>query len=167
MDRAELDRRPLPGQGSRDSVPARQGESIGILALLPDGHDAETLQFTGLQQGWRLIVSHSLPEGLKLLDIQRPAIVVADHRLIGPDWQHALRTVLVLQSQCCVLLVSERADDVLWESVIREGGYDVLSSPLVPVNLVRSIQFAWNYRQACASQLYPAQLSRPPWNKSE
>lgn len=151
---AELNRHSARGQDSGDSAPARPADSVAVLGLLPDGHDAETLWMTSLQQGWQLIVSHSLPEGLKLLKIQRPGLVLADHHLIGPDWQHALHTVLVSHFQCCVLLISERADDLFWESVIREGGYDVLSSPLTPANLIRAVQFAWNYRQACANQLH-------------
>ena len=86
---------------------------------------------------------------MRLLSLGKAGVVLIDQRLIEPDWQNSIRMLLLPKRALSVVLLSPTIDDKFWENVIRQGGYDVLKTPLDESRLIETVQFAWMFWRVC------------------
>jgi hypothetical protein len=59
-----------------------------------------------------------------------------------------------------VVLISPTAGDNFWKKVIRQGGYDVLTTPLEDSDVVETVQFAYGILEGLLHSYLPGQNSR-------
>lgn len=124
-------------------------EAIIILAMTLPGRDTEKFWRIGSRRGWEVLMANDWEEGLQLLSLRKTGVILVDRRLIEPDWQDSLRMLLRPNRTLCVVLISPTADDSFWEDVIRQGGYDVLKTPLDEKRVIETTQFAWKFWRVC------------------
>ncbi len=72
-------------------------------------------------------------------------IVLCDRDLAGGEWQDTLRLLHSVRDRPCVILLSNVADEYLWNEVVRRGGFDVLTRPFRKEQVVSMLEFAYTY----------------------
>jgi DNA-binding NtrC family response regulator len=97
-------------------------------------------------------------EAWGLLKQQNAPIVLCDRDFPGTEWRDVIQMMSSGPDLVYSILVSNVADDYLWNEVIRHGGYDVLSSPFREEELLRAMRLAWSYLSSSARS--PAWLEK-------
>jgi two-component system, NtrC family, response regulator PilR len=112
-----------------------------ILAVFPMGEDRRTLEGTLGRAGWQLQFAWGFKEAQAILGACAVAVVISESRLPGGyTWKDVLA---VSQSLPSPLIVADRlADERLWAEVLNLGGYDLLSKPLEPAELLHTVSLA-------------------------
>jgi len=123
---------------------AAAGQVI-IIGLVTDGHDRRLLAKVSSDNGWVMHFADSWREAQSAATNLQVPVILFDRDLPGVDWRETVAGLASSSSPACVILISRAADDYLWEEVIRRGGYEVLSKPLRPDEVVRVIRLAWSF----------------------
>ena len=137
--------------GSRAATGSLNGNSgastaqLIVIALLVDNHDRRLLANVSSGNGWAVHFVDSLMEAQAAATNLRVPVILCDRDLVGADWRETVSRLASSSLPTCVILISRAADDHLWEEVIRSGGYEVLSKPLRPKEVVRVIKLAWSF----------------------
>lgn len=116
-----------------------------VVGLLADNHDRHLLANVSSGNGWVVHFVDSLAATLAAAASFRVPVILCDRDLLGADWREAVSRLASSSLPTCVILVSRAADGCLWEEVIRSGGYEVLSRPLRPEEVIRVIKLAWSF----------------------
>jgi DNA-binding NtrC family response regulator len=140
-------------RGSRAATLSPNGNSgastaqVIVIALLVDNHDRRLLANVSSDNGWAVHFVDSLMEAQAAAANLHVPVILCDRDLVGADWRKTVSRLASSSLPTCVVLMSRAADNSLWEEVIRSGGYEVLSRPLRPEEVVRVIKLAssfWN-----------------------
>jgi DNA-binding NarL/FixJ family response regulator len=118
-----------------------------IVALLVDNRDRRLLANVSSVNRWAVLFVDSVTEAQTAAANLRVPVILCDRDLVGADWRETVSGLASSSPLTCVVLISRAADNSLWEEVIRSGGYEVLSRPLRPEEVVRVIKLAssfWN-----------------------
>jgi|ERR1041385_6331385 DNA-binding NtrC family response regulator len=91
---------------------------------------------------WRLIETDDRAEAVKTLHGIEVPIVLCDRDLPGSPWQETIRTLIAARTNACVILVSNVADQYLWDEVVQRGGFDVLTRPFHKDQVLSMLDFA-------------------------
>jgi DNA-binding response OmpR family regulator len=75
-------------------------------------------------------------EGLKVLSAETPAVAVCEADLPDGSWRDVLEATPDLSPNTQLVVTSLHADEVLWAEVLNLGGYDVLSKPFHPAEVM-------------------------------
>jgi hypothetical protein len=116
-----------------------------VIGLLVDNHDRHLLANVSSGNGWTMYFVDSLAEAQGAAANLRVPVILCDRDLAGADWRETVSRLASSSLPTCVILISRAADDCLWEEVIRSGGYEVLSRPLRPEEVVRVVKLAWSF----------------------
>jgi hypothetical protein len=92
-----------------------------------------------------------------MISIRIP-IFLFERKLLGPDWEDSLRFLLLQPKYSCVVIISPTADDNFWEELIRQGGYDVLTTPLQDSDVIETVHFAYAFWKTCFTRISPARI---------
>jgi DNA-binding NtrC family response regulator len=127
-------------------VPGFRPNKPRVLAIGVSAQDQGRLSEIAQSASWELVLRPTLEEGVTLLRTNEHFIVVVlDRDLPGVVWRQAISTLAALVPGARVMLASSVNDDMLWQGVIEEGGYDVLSKPFRSDQVLRSILHAHWY----------------------
>lgn len=131
----------------RLAVPTDEGSSapLVIVALVLDERDREILASVAARNQWVLKFADTCGQAWSGLNRLKAPIILCDRRLPGVDWRDMVYMMASSSHRACAILLSNVADDYLWNEVNRVGGFDVLSAPLREDDLVRSVRMAWRY----------------------
>jgi len=124
---------------------ARAPGSLAILAFLKEPNDCNLLQAAATTNRWQVTLARSEPELCTFLARTQAPVALCDRDLLGPNWGAAVQRIAACSPRTCILLVTKVADFYLWDEVVRRGGYDLVSKPLQPSELVRALKLAWAY----------------------
>ena len=116
---------------------------IAVLAILPCDRDREA--FHDILQGCsaRLMLTSKLEDARRLLDSEQIEVVITERNPVDDfDWQDVLREIENRGGLHPLIVTSPLADEALWAEVLNLGGFDVLSTPFEPAEVVRVIGFA-------------------------
>jgi hypothetical protein len=128
---------------------------ITVLAAVSPGRDREALKRLAKHHRWEMLFANDFAEATQVVGRHYPPIVLFERKLLGPDWEDSFR---LLPKHSCVILISPTADDNFWEEVIRQGGYDVLTTPLEDADVVETVQFAYTFWKTCFSRTSPGRI---------
>jgi FixJ family two-component response regulator len=113
--------------------------------VLAGAQDRCLLDEISCRNQWDVVFAKEYNEARLLSDRLKPPIILFDRDVAGPDWRHAVSSLASVSGSACVLLISRVADDYLWNEVVLNGGYDVLSKPLREGDVMRAVRLAWSY----------------------
>ncbi len=116
---------------------------VSVLAVQPsDGHQ-HCLGEIFRHSNWEVHFVTSCQAALDALRSKRQNIVICEASLPDGGWKDILRETSAMRSQPPIIVTSPHADDLLWGEVLNLGGYDVLSKPFEPEEVVRITSLAW------------------------
>ena len=104
--------------------------SPALLAVLANPEERKLVTDLSQNNGWNLTVVATLEQGRAKISGQRLAVVLLDRDLAESDWRSMVRSFTCLHPAPCVILASFVSDHYLFEELIHQGGYDVVSKPL-------------------------------------
>lgn len=113
------------------------------LLISPVEQDHSFLRALFNEAGWTLHGAHSFPEAATVLPVVR-VVLIEDNLPVG-NWKEILELVLRAASPARVIVISLHADDRLWAEALNLGAYDVLAKPFNRTEVVRVLNWAWNW----------------------
>ena len=125
--------------------------TVTVLSLSPSENDHAVLEQTfresslTLYPNCRLTLqpSPTLESTLARLRAGRIPIVLCDDDAHPQAWREILRACRLLSPPPCLIVTSRRAGDRLWMELLEEGAFDLLSKPLDPSDVMRTLHSAW------------------------
>jgi DNA-binding NtrC family response regulator len=122
-----------------------QAAQVTVVCLVADHNDRRLLANLSFDNGWIMHFVDSSAEAQAASAKLGVPVILYDRDLPSGDWRDIVSLLASSSCPTCVILISRVADDHLWEEVIRRGGYEVLSKPLRPEEVVRMIKLAWSF----------------------
>ncbi len=133
-------------------------EEVRLLAITQGPDERASLQRIAAELQWRLSIVGSLDEAVALLGEEPLPLVICDRDLPGGDWREIVAQIAARRDVLCVVLASTVIDDYLWDEVINQRGYDVVSKPFEADQLQRAVRFAWSWKQWYMRSLRPISI---------
>ena len=127
-------------------------ESLTIAALLPSGRDAVMLHRIAQKYGWQLFTAHSWDRAKEVIQQYKTGVVIVDQQLLHSDWQQSFRALFDTPQKFCVVLLSLDGSDAFWEEAIRQGAYEVLTTPVKKAVIRETVEFAWKFWKSCIAR---------------
>ncbi len=104
---------------------------------------------TLLRKEWRVVTEESGAEGLARAALERPVIVVADHRMPGMTGTQMLERLRTRDPDCVrILLTAYRESDVMQEAINKAHVHRFFHKPLGAEELRLGLRRALEHRQA-------------------
>ena len=119
--------------------------NLTLVALVLDESDRTLLSNLAVEHGWTIHFARTGDEAWQVLNSSQAQIVLCQREEPGSDWRGIIKKMVSPPHLVCAILVSNVADNYLWNEVMMWGGHDVLSTPLREENVVRAIRLAWLY----------------------
>ena len=116
-----------------------------VLALICSDRERRALKEIASNCNWQLCLASTPFEARKHLQEQTIGVILCDRDVPGNDWRNHIACLLRSAPNSCVILVSGVNDEYLWEEVIRNGGYDVVTKPLQASQVVPAVTLALSY----------------------
>jgi DNA-binding NtrC family response regulator len=123
---------------SEESPPA-------LLAVLSNTGDREVAAKLSGDNGWKVALAATLEQAWSKLAELQFAVVLLDRDLAESDWRTMVRSFTWRHPPPCVILASSVCDQYLFEEVIHQGGYDVISKPLKLEEVQRITRLAFTF----------------------
>ena len=121
--------------------------AIGIVALGISDLDRDLLSRLAGHHHWKLRFYDSYLEAWTAMSRFRSPILLCNRELVGTDWRAVMQVMCSAPHRTYGILLSRVVDDNVWAEVIRNGGYELLRTPLTEVDVIRAIRLArayWN-----------------------
>jgi DNA-binding NtrC family response regulator len=121
-------------------------KGVAIVALVAGQRDRELLERLAGEQHWAIHFRDNCGEAWDLLRERGIPIAICDRDLPGTEWRDVLHLLGSSPGHFVyTILMSQVADDYLWNEVIRRGGYDLLAKPLREQAVLRAVRLGWSY----------------------
>jgi len=133
-------------------------DPVRLLAITRGIEEKATLARIAADLGWRLSIAGSADEAIQLLGDEPLPLVICDRDLPGDDWRATVARIANRRDVLCVVLASSVVDDYLWDEVIQQRGYDVVSKPFEADQLRRAVTFAWSWKRWYMRSLRPISI---------
>ena len=124
------------------SISAEHGVHDSLRALLRD-------------TDWRITPVYSCQQAMACLCRQRVDIIICDCLLPDGNWQDILSHIAALPEPSAVIVTSISPDARLRAEVRAMGGYEVLSKPFEPDEVLRVVVAAWENRALVIAESAP------------
>jgi DNA-binding NtrC family response regulator len=122
-------------------------DQVRLLAITCGEEEKATLGRIAADLRWKLSIAGSADEAIQLLGDEPLPLVICDRDLPGEDWRTIVARIASRRDVLCVVLASSVVDDYLWDEVIQQRGYDVVSKPFEADQLRRAVTFAWSWKR--------------------
>jgi len=133
-------------------------DQVRLLAITRGAEEKAALGRIAADLGWKLLIAESAEEAIQLLGDEPLPLVICDRDLPGDDWRTTMARIAGRRDVLCVLLASSVVDDYLWDEVIQQRGYDVVSKPFEADQLRRAATFAWSWKRWYMRSLRPISI---------
>lgn len=96
---------------------------------------------------WELTAVARLEDAVALLTAASVPILLLDRDApgaCGQDacWQDTMKRLIEARKNACVVLLSSVSDQYLWEEVVQQGGFDLLTRPFRKEQVLAALLFA-------------------------
>ena len=136
-------RRGVSCASTEESV--KVNNNVMLLAITHVREDQEALRQIAAGFGWDISIVDSSERAIALLRRHPVPLVICDRDLPGENWREALARIASLPQSICVLLASGVVDEYLWNEVVQNHGYDVVTKPFRKDDVKRAVTFAWSW----------------------
>ena len=116
---------------------------VAVLAVTASDADWSNLQHLFNLSRWKLARCRGMAEARDVLLTSAVPTVLCDAALPDGDWKGLVEFLSCFRNPPRVIVMSNLADDPLWDSVLNMGAYDLLEKPLRGAELYRSVSDAW------------------------
>ena len=130
------------------------GSAINLLRLMPvllaseRDDDHQTLQALLHDTKWTVARALSWGEASSFCGRAVKPVVLVDRHFQGSDWRFTVSSLVNLEANSCLILLSDVSDPYLWNEVVQHGGFDVLARPFERSEVLRTLAFAQKHREA-------------------
>lgn len=133
-------------RSAASSAASPASDPVRLVAVTTNTSDEAALRQIAGECGWNISIARSSSEAVKMLEQNPIPLVICDRDLPEENWREVLARIAGLPQPVCVLLASAVADEYLWNEVIQNHGYDVVTKPYQREDLMRAVTFAWSWR---------------------
>ncbi len=133
-------------------------DQVRLLAITRGADEKAALARIAADLHWKLSIAESADEAIQLLGDEPLPLVICDRDLPGADWRTTVGQIAGRRDVLCVVLASSVVDDYLWDEVIQQRGYDVVSKPFEADQLRRAVTFAWSWKRWYMRSLRPISI---------
>lgn len=116
-----------------------------ILGVALPIDDCVSLRWLAEQHRWDLRLTQSPRDAFRVASESHFEIILCDRNQPGHPWREVMERLAKCSPRSCILLVSPMNGDELWQSVLQNGGYDVLRQPLRENSTLRAIHAALRF----------------------
>ena len=116
-----------------------------IVALLGEDADRAVVSAFCRRRDWEVSFARTCPEAVAVMERIQAQILLLDRDLAGEDWKETMTAFASSSGRTCIMLISRAVDAYLWNEVVRNGGYEVLTKPLQEEDVSRVVTLAWSY----------------------
>jgi len=117
--------------------------AVSILAVSPAEEDHLLLSHVFSHSNWAFAGARTCSEAASILKRSPVGVVICATELPDGDWKALLAQLATARVPPRLIVASRLADDSLWAEVLDSGGYDVLSMPFEPREVIRVVSLAW------------------------
>ena len=122
----------------------RDPKKVTVLSVSPNDEDHATLSSIIVHHTkWELFTARDLSSCLAMMEQCSIAVLLCERNLRPGTWKDVLESVNTLQNAPALIVASRLADDHLWAEALNLGAWDVLAKPFDRVEVIRSVQAAW------------------------
>ena len=142
---------PLTFHANREATSRDSDHSPEVLAILGNPRDQTTVTEFAQSRHWHLTLVSTPDQGFSAAAGKITPVILLDRDLAGPEWRSTMRRLAQNRPKPCIILVSPAIDPYLFDEVVRQGGFDMVTKPIQPDELRRIGQLAltfWKRRQA-------------------
>lgn len=132
----------------KSTPPPTHHDPIVVLSVTPSQADQNELNTIASRFGWELIGAPDFAEAISVLSSRDISVILCDRDLPGRDWRESVKLLHAVVTPPCVILTSPVNDTYLWQEVVQNGGYDVLTRPFHAEQVASAIRQAWAFRKA-------------------
>ena len=116
---------------------------VSILAVSSAEEDHLLLSHIFSHSNWRFDGARTCAEAVEAVTRAGVAVVICAAELSDGSWKDLLAGLVAQRVPPRLIVASRLADDGLWAEVLDRGGYDVLSMPFEPPEVIRVVSLAW------------------------
>jgi DNA-binding NtrC family response regulator len=117
---------------------------IAVLAVTASDSDWNHLQQLFNHSRWRLERRRNIAEAREHLLTSAVPTIICDDTLPDGNWRRLVEFLSDFRNAPRIIVISDCADDRLWDSVLASGAYDLLEKPVRAADLYRSVSDAWH-----------------------
>ena len=122
---------------------SEEAQKPNILAITPCYMDQLALRIASSRKHWELLICPTLRSGLYTLRKSSPSVIVYDLETRDSDWRKGVRLLLSNKRNACLIAVTKKLDDDMWQTAFECGLYDIHPKPLKDnTRLIESIMSA-------------------------
>jgi DNA-binding NtrC family response regulator len=121
------------------------GRSIRVVALLASENDRSVIFDVCQLNRWEVFFAETVEDVREKVSQVEPQVALFDRDVAGESWRAAMLSLASSSTGACIMLVSSVTDGYLWNEVVCNGGYDVLSKPLRADEVCRIVKLARSY----------------------
>jgi CheY-like chemotaxis protein len=133
-------------------------DRVNLLAITRGVEEEQSLRRIADRLQWTVSIAPSLEDAVRMLREQPMTLVICDRDLPGGDWRKAVAAIAARRDVLCVVLASTVVDGYLWDEVIKQRGYDVVSKPFEADQLQRAVRFAGSWKRWSMRSLRPISI---------
>jgi len=137
----------MSDSASRSTLLAR------VLVIDDELEPVDLLSAVLSDSGYEVVSALNGGDGLRLVEIERPDVVLLDLQMPGVAGFDVLRRVRTVRPDLPVIIVSGQADLNVARATLNEGAVDYVSKPFEPEDVVRAVAAALTNRPALGRAL--------------
>ena len=127
-------------------------QKIAVVIVTSRGEDVPELRALLLDSPWELTAVPQIEDAAAALRAASAPILLFD-RDAAASWQDTVKRFVKSRRNTCVVLLSNVADQYLWDEVVQQGGFDLLPRPFRKEQVLSTLVFAYAH-------------CRTPWPKA-
>jgi hypothetical protein len=116
---------------------------LRALAIMAKGPSRDALQAVFLDAGWRLTIVDTSASAFDPRNERLP-IIFYERELNQSGWRAAVSLLSRLCPRPYVILLSSNRDKNLWDELVRNGGSDILRTPIDRDAVLRAVESGWS-----------------------
>jgi FixJ family two-component response regulator len=120
---------------------------MALMIVTSRPEDVEELTALLQDSPWELTAVPRLEDAPGALRAARAPILLFD-RDAAASWQDEIGRLARSRRNACVVLLSNVADQYLWDEVVQQGGFDLLPRPFQKQQVLSTLVFAHAYCKA-------------------
>jgi DNA-binding response OmpR family regulator len=130
--------------------------------ISPFASDHSALSEVFSRADWQLFAATTCEEGRGLLERESIPVVICDRALKDGTWEHLLDSIQAMPAPPKLIVSTRFIDEAIRTTVLKAGGFDVLTSPFDPRNVFATVSLAWHLWKHQNKPVHNAEHRLPP-----
>ena len=128
-------------------------QKIPLLILTSREEDLGELNELLVDSAWELARVPQLEDAAAALKSTAVPVLIFDRDAAGAAWKETVKRLVKSRRHACIVLLSNVSDQYLWDEVVQQGGFDLLTRPFRREQVLSTLLFAYAH-------------CRTPWPKA-